>query len=105
MRCAICSMHSCVALVASAEPDAAGHIVPRLPDAESRLATPGSGLYAAVSEDGRNLVLAITFRHGSLQDFGPPQEPGARDFRYLTDSRGARLAAESRGLSLGRETA
>ena len=87
------------ALVASAEPDAGGHIVPRLPDAESRLATPGSGLYAAVSENGGNSFWRAPSATGSLQDFGPPQEPGARDFRYLADSRGARLAAESRGIS------
>jgi two-component system sensor histidine kinase PhoQ len=87
------------ALVASAEPDAGGHIVPRLPDAESRLATPGSGLYAAVSENGGSSFWRSPSSTGSLQEFGPPQEPGARDFRYLTDSRGARLAAESRGLS------
>jgi two-component system sensor histidine kinase PhoQ len=87
------------ALVASAEPDAEGHIVPRLPDAESRLATPGSGLYAAVSENGGITFWRSPSATGSLQEFGPPQEPGARDFRYLTDSRGARLAAESRGIS------
>lgn len=87
------------ALVASAEPDPEGHIVPRLPDAESRLATPGSGLYAAVSEKGGGSFWRSPSATGSLQDFGPPQEPGARDFRYLEDSRGARLAAESRGLS------
>ena len=87
------------ALVASAEPDDEGHIVPRLPDAESRLATPGSGLYAAVSENGGTTFWRSPSATGSLQEFGPPQEPGAREFRYLTDSRGARLAAESRGIS------
>jgi two-component system, OmpR family, sensor histidine kinase PhoQ len=87
------------ALVASAEPDEEGHIVPRLPNAESRLATPGSGLYAAVSENGGTSFWRSPSATGSLQEFGPPQEPGARDFRYTTDSRGARLAAESRGIS------
>jgi two-component system sensor histidine kinase PhoQ len=87
------------ALVASAEPDGNGHIVPRLPTAESRLATPGSGLYAAVSEKGSNTLWRSPSSTGSIREFGPLQEPGARDFRYLTDLRGARLAAESRGLS------
>ena len=87
------------ALVASAEPDTEGHIVPRLPDAESRLATPGSGLYAAVVENGGASFWRSPSSTGSLMDFGPPQEPGSRDFRYLNDSRGARLAAESRGIS------
>jgi two-component system sensor histidine kinase PhoQ len=87
-----------VALIASADPDDGGNVVPRLPDAESRLTTPGSGLYAAVSSDAGELFWRSPSAVGSLQEFGPPQEPGARDFRYLTDSHGQRLAAVSRGL-------
>jgi two-component system sensor histidine kinase PhoQ len=88
-----------VALIASAEEDDAGHIVPNLPDdAESRLTTPGSGLYAAVSEGGNDPFWRSPSAAGSLQQFGPPQEPGARDFHYITDSRGAQLAAVSRGV-------
>ncbi len=88
-----------VALIASAEPDESGHIVPRLTDdAESRLTIPGSGLYAAVSEGGNDPFWRSPSAAGSLEQFGPPQEPGARDFRYLEDSRGAQLAAVSRGV-------
>jgi two-component system sensor histidine kinase PhoQ len=88
-----------VALIALAEPDASGHIVPQLrDDAESRLTTPGSGLYAAVSEGGDDPYWRSPSAAGSLQQFGPPQEPGARDFRYLEDSRGAQLAVVSRGV-------
>jgi two-component system, OmpR family, sensor histidine kinase PhoQ len=88
-----------VALIATAEPDAEGYLVPRLQDAESRLATPGSGLYAAV----RSATGIVHWRSpstiGSLVDFGPTRLPGQRAFFYLTDTRGERLAAVSRGLS------
>src|SRR5512139_40626 len=70
-----------------------------LSDAELRVGSLGCGLYAAVSENGGTSFWRSPSATGSLQEFGPPQEPGARDFRYLTDSRGARLAAESRGIS------
>jgi two-component system sensor histidine kinase PhoQ len=86
-----------VALITSAEPDSTGHIVPRLPEAEGRLAVPGSGLYAAVN-DGHETFWRSPSAVGSVADFGPPQPAGARAFRYLTDLHGARLAAVSRGL-------
>jgi two-component system sensor histidine kinase PhoQ len=87
-----------VALVASADPDDTGNVVPRLQDSESRLATPGSGLYAAVRSGSRDPIWRSPSSAGSLLDFGPPLEPGKRDFRYLTDLHGNRLAAVSRGL-------
>jgi two-component system sensor histidine kinase PhoQ len=87
-----------VALISSAEPDDQGNIIPRLPDAESRLTTPGSGLYAAVSADAQEPLWRSPSAVGSMQEFGPPQEPGARDFRFLDDVRGNRLAVVSRGL-------
>lgn len=87
-----------VALIASAEPDENDNVAPRLQDAESRLATPGSGLYAAVSSNDNAPFWRSPSSEGSLLEFGPPQEPGARDFRYLTDVNGKRLAAVSRGL-------
>jgi two-component system, OmpR family, sensor histidine kinase PhoQ len=87
-----------VALIASAEPDERGHIVPRLPEAEIRLTTPGSGLYAAVSDGSAEPFWRSPSAAGSVLAFGPPQASGVRDFRYLIDIRGARLAAVSRGL-------
>jgi two-component system, OmpR family, sensor histidine kinase PhoQ len=87
-----------VALIASAEEDAAGNIVPTVQDADSRLTTPGSGLYAAVIDSSGQAFWRSPSSAGSLLEFGPPQEPGARDFRYLPDVTGARLAAVSRGL-------
>jgi two-component system sensor histidine kinase PhoQ len=87
-----------VALIASAEPDSSGRIVPRLSDTESRLATPGSGLYAAVSDGGPEPYWRSPSAAGSVLQFGPPQAPGVRKFHYLTDEHGARLAAASLGL-------
>jgi len=86
-----------VALIASAEPDEDGRIVPRLAEREGRLAVPGSGLYAAVSAGGQ-IVWRSPSAEGSVTDFGPAQSLGPPVFRYLKDARGARLAALSRGL-------
>ncbi len=86
-----------VALIASAEPDAEGRIVPRLHE-EVRLGVPGSGLYAAVTS-GEQVTWRSPSAVGSVEDFGPPVPAGARGFRYLADARGARLAVVSRGIT------
>jgi two-component system sensor histidine kinase PhoQ len=85
------------ALLASAEPDQAGNYIPRLQEAEARLSTPGSGLYASVQSDGGELVWRSPSAVGSLEAFGPALAPGARDVRGLRDARGRPLAAVSRG--------
>ncbi len=87
-----------VALIASAEIDGGGHIVPRFAESESRLNTPGSGLYAAVREGSSAPYWRSPSAIGSVTDFGPQLPPGVRDFRYITDARGARLAAVSLGV-------
>ncbi|MET0282206.1 MAG: ATP-binding protein [Steroidobacteraceae bacterium] len=87
-----------VALISSAEIDMSGRFVPRLPDAETRMAVPGSGLYAAVRDDQETFWRSPS-AVGSVMDFGPPQPQGARAFRYITDVRGQRLATISRGIS------
>jgi two-component system, OmpR family, sensor histidine kinase PhoQ len=87
-----------VALIASAEIDGGGHIVPRFAEAESRLNTPGSGLYAAVREGSAAPYWRSPSAVGSVTDFGPQLKPGVRDFRYISDARGARLAAVSLGV-------
>jgi two-component system sensor histidine kinase PhoQ len=86
-----------IALIATAEPNEDGLIVPRLPEREGRLTVTGSGLYAAVSAAGR-LSWRSPSAEGSVEDFGPALAPGPPTFRYLTDTRGQRLAAVSRGL-------
>jgi two-component system, OmpR family, sensor histidine kinase PhoQ len=85
-----------VALIASAESDDSGHVVPRLQETEGRLLVTGSGLYAAVM-DGQETYWRSPSATGSVTDFGPAVQPGGRAFRYLTDARGERLAAVSRG--------
>ena len=85
------------ALIATAEPDEGGLIVPRLPEREGRLTVTGSGLYAAVTAAGK-LYWRSPSAEGSVEDFGPALQPGPPTFRYLTDTRGRRLAAVSRGL-------
>jgi two-component system sensor histidine kinase PhoQ len=86
-----------VGLIAAAESDATGRIVPHLPDPESQLAVPRSGLYAAVMEGGQVLWRSPS-AVGSVEDFGPSQAPGTRQFRFTVDARGKPLAALSRGL-------
>jgi len=86
-----------VALIAQAETDATGHIVPHLSQAEDPLAETGSGMYAAVS-DSTGVFWRSPSAAGNVVDFGPAQPPGGRSFGYLTDARGRRLAAVSRGL-------
>ncbi len=86
-----------IALIASADADDNGHIVPRLPEAETRLTVPGSGLYAGVS-DAHGAFWRSPSAAGSVADFGPALKPGTHAFAYLTDANGARLASVSRGL-------
>jgi two-component system, OmpR family, sensor histidine kinase PhoQ len=87
-----------VALIATAEEDAAGNLLPRLTTAESRLATPGSGLYAAVLGPAGELLWRSPSSVGSVVTFSPAQAVGSRDFRYSRDVRNERLAVVSRGL-------
>ncbi|MGC4027943.1 MAG: ATP-binding protein [Steroidobacteraceae bacterium] len=92
-----------IALIASAETDDTGAVVPSLQIAEARLKTPGSGLYAAVHGGGRILWRSPSAA-GSLSQFGAAQLPGDREFHYLQSARGERLAAVSRGLRWEDET-
>lgn len=87
-----------VALIAAAEPDSSGRIAPRLPDVDERLNNLGSGLYATVSAGAAEPYWRSPSATGSVQRLGPPQQPGKRNFHYMVDARGARLAAVSYGL-------
>lgn len=87
-----------VTLISSAEPDSSGRIAPRLSDVDERLNTLGSGLYATVSAGDAEPYWRSPSATGSVQRLGPPQIPGDEDFRYLIDTRGARLAVFSVGL-------
>lgn len=87
-----------VALIAAAEPDSSGRIVPRLANTDPRLMTMGSGLYAAVSAGVAVPYWRSPSSTGSVGTLGPPLKSGTKDFRYLRDARGARLAVASLGL-------
>jgi two-component system, OmpR family, sensor histidine kinase PhoQ len=87
-----------VALISSAEAGDDGQVVPRLADAESRLATPGSGLYARVSSRDGDQDWRSPSATGTFIDFGPTLPAGGRDFRFLDGGRSGPLAAASRGL-------
>ncbi len=87
-----------VALIASSDPDEAGAVAPTLQDAESRLATPGSGLYARVVNRRGLQVWRSPSVTGTNIDFGPPLQPGQNTFKYIPGPQGTTLAAISRGL-------
>jgi two-component system sensor histidine kinase PhoQ len=87
-----------VALIASAELDGNGHILPRLPEDEGRLMTPGSGLYAAVS-DGGDAFWRSPSTTGKVTEFGPALSESDSEFHDLATLDGGRLAALSRGIS------
>ncbi len=86
-----------VALIASADPDASGRVVPNLALLEKSLTTPGSGLYAAVMDE-RGTYWRSPSAAGSFDDFGPVRGPGPLIYRFRTDPRGVQFATFSRGL-------
>jgi two-component system sensor histidine kinase PhoQ len=84
-------------LVASAEPDSSGRIVPRIADGEP-LTTLGSGLYATVSASAESPYWTSPSAAGVVETLGPSLQPGkGGNLRYLRDARGNRLAAVSLG--------
>jgi two-component system sensor histidine kinase PhoQ len=87
-----------VALIASSDPDEAGAVAPTLQDAESRLATPGSGLYARVVNRRGLQVWRSPSVTGVDIDFGPPLAPGQSTYHNIAGPDGSQLACISRGL-------
>ena len=86
-----------VGLIAAAEPQANGTVAPMARGLGTRLATPGSGLYAQIrSRDGRSTWRSPSTA-GVVVDLGPALPAGQRSFRYWPAER-ARLAIESRGI-------
>jgi two-component system sensor histidine kinase PhoQ len=86
-----------VTLIAAAEPDPSGggYDAP-LNGLDARLATPDSGLYAQIRSN--NHVWSSPSTAGVHVDFGPPLDPGERQFSYGMVGHG-RVAIESRGIS------
>lgn len=96
-----------VALIAAAEPQASGAFAPLPRALESRLATPGSGLYAQIQVAGEGSPWRSQSTTGTFIDFGPPLPPGERrltraelqDDAIAIASRGIAFEDEARGTS------
>lgn len=84
------------ALIAAADTDEAGTVVPQLEDAESRLATPGSGLYAQIRTTVSTMWRSPSATAKEL-DFGPALAPGTRTITR-SEVQGEHIQALSRGL-------
>jgi two-component system sensor histidine kinase PhoQ len=91
-----------VALIASAEPSLAGRSAeaPRL--ADTRLETPGSGLYAGI--DGPGGEWRSPSAIGTFVDFGPPLAGGERRARRARLPSGAEIEVRSRGIEWSDES-
>jgi two-component system sensor histidine kinase PhoQ len=86
-----------VALVSAAEPQAGGRIDVEPRGLESRLGTPGSGLYAQIRSVDGALEWRSPSAVGTFIDFGAPVGPGERRVQYATLPDGTRIAIASRG--------
>lgn len=87
-----------IALITSSDPDEAGAVAPLLKSAESRLTTPGSGLYARVVNRRGLQVWRSPSNAGVKIDYGPPLLPGKTEYREVPGPGAEKLAIMSRGL-------
>jgi two-component system sensor histidine kinase PhoQ len=88
-----------VALIAAAETDVAGRVAGASTDADSRLQTPGSGLYAEIrSLDGRSLWRSPSAA-GTFLDFTAPPGVAVPTLRFARLGDGTRVAIAGRGIS------
>ena len=87
-----------VALIAAADPDGPESVTPTA-TLETRLVTPGSGLYAEIRSASGETIWRSPSVTGSAVQFGPPLEAGERRFIY-TQVAGTpvRLAVASRSI-------
>ena len=87
-----------VALIAAADPDGPESVTPTA-TLETRLETPGSGLYAEIRSASGESIWRSPSTIGTAVQFGPPLEAGERQFLLYGDCRHAvRLAVASRGI-------
>lgn len=87
-----------VALIAAAETDETGRIRAASTEAESRLQTPGSGLYAQIRVRGGDALWRSPSAAGTFIDFGADAAPGSATFSFLSLPGGGRLALARRGI-------
>jgi two-component system, OmpR family, sensor histidine kinase PhoQ len=93
-----------VALIASAEPQPDGGLEPQTEDLETRLATPGSGLYAQIrSTEPGDVPWRSPSAAGTFIDFGPAVKAGEQSFLY-TRAPQEEVAIASRGISFEDES-
>ncbi len=87
-----------VALIAAADPDGPESVTPTAV-LETRFETPGSGLYAEIRSASGESIWRSQSTVGTEVQFGPPLEPGERNF-FFTEIAGTpvRLAVASRGI-------
>ena len=87
-----------VALIAAADPDGPESVTPTAA-LETRLATPGSGLYAEIRSGSGESIWRSQSTVGSHVQFGPPLEAGERQFLFtVVSGTSVRLAVASRGI-------
>jgi two-component system sensor histidine kinase PhoQ len=87
-----------VALIAAADPDGPESVTPTAA-LETRLATPGSGLYAEIRSASGESIWRSQSTVGSHVQFGPPLEAGERQFLFtVVSGTSVRLAVASRGI-------
>ncbi|MBK6598225.1 MAG: hypothetical protein IPG25_10225 [Proteobacteria bacterium] len=87
-----------VALIAAAEPEDAG-LMRSAATLESRLETPGSGLYAEIRDAAGDSVWRSPSMAGSGVSWGRLAQPGERQFNMLALEPHGRLAIATRGIS------
>lgn len=87
-----------VALIAAAEPQANGGVTAASRSLESRLANPGSGLYAQIQSTDRRFEWRSPSTVGTFINFGPALAPGERRFTRTTAG-GIPVALASRGIA------
>jgi two-component system sensor histidine kinase PhoQ len=87
-----------VALIAAVETDDAGRIRAASTQAESRLQTPGSGLYARIRVAGGPELWRSPSTAGTFLDFGAEAAPGRAEFAMVRSPGAQRLALARRGI-------
>jgi two-component system sensor histidine kinase PhoQ len=87
-----------IALIAAADPDGPESVTPTA-TLETRLETPGSGLYAEIRSASGESIWRSQSTTGTSVQFGPPLEAGQRKFMFseVPDTH-VRLAVASRGI-------
>ena len=88
-----------VALIAAAETDELGRVAGASTDADSRLQTPGSGLYAEVRTLEGETLWRSPSTAGTFLDFTAPSGVAVAPLRYARTGDGTRVAIAGRGIS------